>query len=148
MMTHLRKHERIRQIWLLGFLTVFLLGACAPQEDMEVDDAWANPALQGGNGGVYFVLRNHSGNADELVSISSEIAENIEIHESVMNGDVMQMHQLESVALPAGSEVAFGPGGYHVMLVGLKRDLAAGDEFDVTLHFRDFEDIAVRVTIR
>jgi periplasmic copper chaperone A len=133
-------------IWIAGLL----LSSCASPrgEGVVVHDAWARPAGQGANGAVYFRIENNSSQADALVSISSDIAEAVEMHESSMNGEVMEMHQLQSVPLDAGAEVVFDPGGLHVMLVALKQDLQVGDEFEITLQFQEFADITLRVPVR
>jgi len=112
---------------------------------VEVRDAWMRPVAQGGIGAVYFVLRSLG--EDELTRVASDVAEAAEMHESKMNGDVMEMHQLESVLLGAGQQVRFAPGGLHIMLVGLKQDLKIGDEIEVTLHFKHSQEIKVTVPV-
>jgi hypothetical protein len=59
----------------------------------------------------------------------------------------MEMIQQESIALPADGEVELKPGSYHVMLIGLKQDLKAGDEFSLTLHFTNHEDITLTIPV-
>ena len=128
-------------------IVVFLSSCAAPAaEGVEVRDAWARPAEQGGNGAVYFVI--HSSAAEELTRVSSDVAEAVEMHESKMNGDVMEMRQLQSIPLGAGEEVLLEPGGLHVMLVNLERDLKAGDEIEITLHFKSYQDIPLRVPVQ
>ena len=134
---------------LVSVLTIIVIlsGCVAPAtEGVEVRAAWARPAAQGGNGAVYFVIR--SSEADELVGVVSDVAEAVEMHESTMNEDVMEMRQLVSVPLQAGGEVVFEPGGLHIMLVGLKQDLKLGDEFEITLQFRNHEDIQLGVPVQ
>jgi len=138
----------LKRILVLVLAILFLLGACAPAGGIEVREAWARPAAQGENGAIYFVIRNQAREAEELTGVSSEIAEAVEMHESRMNGDVMQMHQLASVPLLGDEEVRFEPGGLHIMLVGLKKDLKIGDEVAITLHFKNFEEINLLVPIR
>ena len=125
-----------------------LLSGCASpaSEGVEVHEAWARPAAQGGNGAAYFVIRSSA--ADEIVGVSSEVADAVEMHESIMSGDVMEMHHLESIPLEAGGEVRFAPGGLHIMLISLKQDLKSGDEIEITLHFMNHEDLTVQVTVR
>ena len=125
-----------------------LLSGCGTplKEGVEVREAWARPTAQGDNGAVYFVIR--SSQADEIVGASTEIAQAAEMHESTMNGDVMQMHHAPSVPLGAGEEISFAPGGLHIMLVGLKQALEGGDAFDITLHFNKHEDLKVSVVVR
>lgn len=57
------------------------------------------------------------------------------------------MNQVLSVALDAGSEVTFEPGGLHVMPVGLKEELKVGDVIELTLHFKKHADIPVSVSV-
>ena len=138
----------MKRIFILVLATALLLSACGAEKGMEVHEIWMRPALQGENSAIYFVIHNHSSKADELIGASSESAAAIEMHESKMNGDVMEMRQLESVPLEAYAEVKFEPGGLHLMLVDMKKDLQAGDEIELTLHFKNFEDINVRVPVR
>jgi len=139
--------KTVNRTWKFVLLIVLLLNSCAAPvtEGVEVRDAWARPAAQGGNGAVYFVI--HSSAADEIVGVTSAIAEAVEMHESVMNGDVMEMHQLESIPLNAGEEVSFEPGGLHIMLIGLKQELKTGGEFEITLQFKNHEDLKVSVPV-
>ncbi|HEY3477107.1 MAG TPA: copper chaperone PCu(A)C [Anaerolineales bacterium] len=134
--------------WILvSVLTTLLFNSCSAPgvEGLEVRDAWARPALQGGNGAVYFVIQ--SSEADEIVGVTSDVAESVEIHESRMNEDVMEMRQLQSVPLGAGEQVMFEPGGFHIMLIGLRQDLQIGDEFAISLRFKDHEDLQINVTV-
>ena len=106
------------------------------------------PAQQGENGAVYFVIHNHSSQADELIGVTSDVATAVEMHESQMSGDVMRMHPIQSVPLEPDEEVTFEPGGFHVMLVGLKKELKLGDQIEITLDFANFEEIRVVVPVR
>lgn len=114
-----------------------------------VYNAWIRPTVQGQNGAVYFVLNNHSAEADDLVGVSSSMAESVEIHESSMveGTDVMQMNQVFSVPLNGGSEVTFKPGGLHIMLVDVKREIKNGETVEITLHFKKHADIPVNVSV-
>lgn len=140
--------ETVKRILVSVLTIVVLLSGCAAPatEGVEVRDAWARPAAQGGNGAVYFIIRSSA--ADELVGVASDVADAVEMHESLMSGDVMEMHHLQSVPLKAGEEVVFEPGGLHIMLIGLKQDLKLGDEFQITLQFKNDEDIQLRVPVQ
>ena len=129
------------------FSMFLLVAACAPKEGIEIRDAWIRSAPQGGNSALYFVIHNYSAD-DELVGVSTEIADAAEIHESSMVDDVMQMRMVESVPLVSGEDVEFASGGLHVMLVGLKEDAKVGDMVDIVLHFKNSEDIRLQVPVR
>lgn len=138
----------MKRILVLALAMSFLLSACGAEKGIEIREAWARPAAQGENGVIYFVIHNDAREADELTGISSDVAEAIEVHESMLDEDVMQMHQLESVPLPADAEIAFEPGGLHVMLVGIKNDLEIGDQVEITLHFKNSADITLLVPVQ
>jgi copper(I)-binding protein len=52
------------------------------------------------------------------------------------------------IEIPAQDQVELKPGGYHVMLIGLLRDLAVGDRFTVTLNFEKCSDLTVEAEVR
>jgi copper(I)-binding protein len=104
------------------------------------------PSKAGENGAVYFVIHNHSPWADELTGVTSDLAV-AEVQKSKMGGDIMQRSQVESVPLEPYAEIAFAPGGLHVMLISLKQDMKLGDEVEVSMHFKNYQDLKVRVTV-
>jgi copper(I)-binding protein len=77
------------------------------------------------------------------------VAKVVEIHETRMEGDVMKMQMLpDGLEVPARGEVQLRPGGYHVMLIGLQRDLEVGDRFAVELLFDKSESLVVEPEVR
>lgn len=132
----------------LLFIAVLLLTACSPKEGIEVRDAWARAAAPGENGAVYFVIHNYSAADDSLVGVSTDVAETAEIHETSMAGDVMEMHMLPTVLLAAGEDVEFSPGGLHIMLFNLQRELKIGESIEITLHFQTSADIPLTVHVQ
>jgi copper(I)-binding protein len=138
----------MKKVSRLILVSVFLVSACGAKKGIEVSDAWARTSMQGMNSAVYFVLQNHEAEADELIGAASDVADVVEVHESKMEGDVMMMNRVESIVLEPSAKVEFKPGGYHVMLIGLKQDLKAGDEIEVTLQFRDGPDLTIKATVK
>lgn len=134
---------------ILVLLAAFLLAACGPQgTDLSIGEIWARPGLAGGNSAVYFVIENY-GVDDTLLSASSDVAEAVELHQTQMEGDQMHMqHMAHGIPVPAGGPTSFEPGGLHVMLIGLKSDLKAGDTFDLTLTFEEAGELTISVTVR
>lgn len=83
----------------------------------------------------YMVLHNAGPGADRLVAASSPKASAVEIHASVMDGDVARMRYIETLELPPGVDVTFKPGGYHLMVYDPAERLSVGQRFPVTLVF-------------
>ena len=140
----------MKRILIFVVLSVMLLSACAPAAtDIEASEVWARTGMAGGNSAVYMMLVNGTSADDELLSASSDVAEAVELHESKMgaNGE-MQMIPQASIPLAAGVKVEFKPGGLHVMLIGLKQELKIGDEFVLTLHFKNHADITLKVIVK
>ena len=138
----------MKRTLISALIVILLITACGPEKGIEVHSAWMRPSPKGTNGGVYFELHNHASTPDELTGITSEAAVVVEIHESKMEGDVMQMDMLDSLPIDAYADIAFEPGGLHVMLVDLRQDYNLNDEFTIVLHFKTHEDITVHVLVK
>lgn len=102
----------------------------------HVEDVWVRlPAAAGRPAAGY--LKVHGAGADDaLVAARSPAAERIELHDMVMEGGVMRMRARPEFAVPAKGELAFVPGGAHLMLYGLSPAVKAGDRIPLTLAFR------------
>jgi copper(I)-binding protein len=141
--------KKILFVILAGML---VLSACGgggnTSGKLEVRDYWTRAAMKDGNGAAYMLISNGTKQDHELLGASSDVANAVEIHLSTMENGVMQMKQQESVLLPAGKDVEFKPGNLHVMFIGLKQDLKAGDQITLTLHFKDYEDITLTVPVK
>ncbi len=98
-------------------------------------------------GGGFMKLVNAGAGADRLVSVNAAVSKSVELHMMTMEGDVMRMRQVDSIELPAGKTVELAPGGYHVMFVGLKAPLKAGESFPVKLRFEKAGDVTVNVKV-
>ncbi|TPG74541.1 copper chaperone PCu(A)C [Pseudomonas arsenicoxydans] len=99
---------------------------------------------------TYFVIHNNGKTADRLLSVASPISGKAELHEHVMQGDLMKMQQVPSVDVPAGGNVTFAPMAYHVMLVDLKDRslLSDGKRFPLTMHFEKAGNVTVEVSVQ
>ena len=117
---------------------VLLVASGAAAAQVQVKDAWARPALQGQTAtGAFMSLLSSDG--ARLVGASSPVAGVVEIHEMVMEGSVMRMRAIPGLDLPPGRSVELKPGGYHVMLLDLKRPLKAGERVPVELRIETKE---------
>ena len=139
--------SKVRMSFVFTILAV-VLAACgaAGSGELQVNDVWARPGLAGGNGAIFFVIDN-PGAADLLLSASSDVADAVEMHKTIMQEGNMQMVQQMNVPVPTG-ETVFKPGDLHVMLIGLKNDLKVGDTFSVTLNFEKNGEKTLSVTVR
>jgi copper(I)-binding protein len=114
---------------------------------LEVVQPWSRPAVAGSTGAGFMTLANRGTTPMVLTGAESPLAARVEIHRSSMAGDVMRMMRVTEVPIPAGGQVAFAPGGYHLMLVGLKRPLKAGDGVPLILAFGGGQRLKVELAV-
>lgn len=136
-----------RAISALALLLLSGLPAMAQQPTIYVRDAWARATSPSQTVGVVFLTVIDAGPADRLVSISSPAGDSVELHETSSEGAIMRMRQVDALDLAPGQTVKLKPGGYHLMVVGLKRPLMAGSSFPVTLNFETGRPITAMVTV-
>ncbi|MFT4097879.1 MAG: copper chaperone PCu(A)C [Rhodoblastus sp.] len=104
--------------------------------DISLDHPWSRATPAGAPVGAgYVTLKNVGGAADKLLSATADVAGKVEIHEMSMDGGVMKMRPIAGLEIPAGKSVELKPGGYHIMFMGLKQPLKAGDTIKGTLTF-------------
>ena len=116
----------------LAAMAAGFIASTAAQAQTTVKDPWARATVaQQKASGAFMQLQSAKGG--KLLSASSPVAGVVEIHEMLMDGDVMKMRAVSSLNLPAGKAVDLKPGGHHVMLIDLKKQLVAGDTVPITL---------------
>ncbi len=115
---------------------------------LEVVDPWSRPAAANGNGGGFMTIVNRGAGADALVAVETPAARKTEVHRSSTAGGVMKMERQDAgVAIPAGKQMAFAPGGYHVMFLGLTKATKLGDKIPATLVFKSGAKLKVEFQV-
>jgi len=115
---------------------------------IEVSGAWSRPAVQGSAAAGYLTLTNAGKAADALVAAKSPLAAEASVHRSTMSGGMAMMQAEPRVPVPAAGSVAFAPGGYHIMFMGLKRTLKVGDRLPATLKFASGVEVKTEFQVR
>ncbi len=144
----------MRNEWIAA-AAAFMLASTGAQAheyklgDVTIEHPWARPtAGDTGLGAAYFVLKNGGEQPEVLKSVSSPDADIAQIHEHIHEANgVMKMRPAEGVTIPPGGTVAFEPGGYHVMLIGLKHNLEEGHGIPLKLTFEHAGSVDVEVKI-
>ena len=131
-------------------VTPALFAQSGKTSTIAVEQPWARATPAGARtGAVYLTVANKANTADRLTSVSSDVAAKVQIHEMAVVNGVMQMRQLvNGLAIPAGGSVTLKPGSYHVMLIGLKKALTAGETVPLTLTFAKAGNISVTVPVK
>ncbi len=134
-------------------LSMLLSGAALSHEYKAGDIAIAHPHARATVPGqpaaaAYIGLDNAGKAGDKLVGASSPVAKSVEIHTMSMDNNVMRMREVKAIELAPGAKISMKPGdGYHLMLLGLTKELKAGDKFPMTLVFEKFGPLEVSVSV-
>jgi periplasmic copper chaperone A len=143
----------MKRIILLAGLAMSASGVAQAHDytlgTIKIDHPWARPTPAGTKvGAAYLSLQNGGNETDTLVSAASPIAGKTQIHATIQDGSVMKMRPVEGgVALAPGATVDFKPGGYHIMLLDLKKKLDQGQHVPLTLTFAKAGAIQVEVYV-
>jgi copper(I)-binding protein len=148
-------------VTLLGSLILGADPGRAQGGAIHLDAPWARAVSAGGhdakaghpggmkaNGAVYIKVSNHGSTPDAIVSASSNVAETVELHEVVNDAGVMRMRPVPRIEVPAGAAIELKPGGYHIMLLGLRHDLRPGDGVRVTISLEKAGPMTVEAQVR
>jgi periplasmic copper chaperone A len=116
---------------------------------LKISAPWARATPKGASvGGGYMKITNTGTAPDRLVGGSTDICRRFEVHEMKMEGGVMKMRPLaDGIEIKPGQTVTLDPSGYHVMLVGLNKQLMQGDHFKATLEFARAGKVDVDFTV-
>ena len=96
---------------------------------------------------AFMTLHNNGDEAVQLIAVSSEAAERVEIHAHRHDNGMMRMEQIDSVSVSAGGDFVFKPGDHHLMLIDLKRSLRAGEVVRLKLEFKGIEPLIIDVPV-
>jgi copper(I)-binding protein len=127
----------------LSLITVLALGSAPLLAQVTVSEPWVRGTVESQMATGAF-MRITAATDARLLSARSPVAGIVEIHEMAMENNVMRMREISRLDLPAGRAVELRPGGYHVMLLDLKRTLKPGEEVPITL---EIEQGGKRITV-
>lgn len=131
----------------------------ATADNLIVRSAFARPTGMAGHGhqdccsmggvsAAYMVIENIGDADDTLISVETPVAERVELHETVITGDMAQMGEVEGgIVIIAGGIAHLRPGGLHVMLMELKQNLVEGATIPLTLTFASGTVITLEVPV-
>lgn len=121
----------------------------ADGNDVVIRDGWVQegPPSQTITA-AYMVIENHTGDEISLQSASSEVAQAVELHKMQLIDGMMKMQRVEKIGIPAGGSIELKPGGYHLMVIGLKKQLKEGDTAQFILQFSNDLRKTIRLPVK
>ncbi|WP_334186795.1 copper chaperone PCu(A)C [Noviherbaspirillum sp.] len=108
--------------------------------DVIVQDAWARATVPGQPVGAIY-MKISSRVQTTLAHAETDVAKEVQVHNMHLHDDVMKMREQGQIDIPAGKLIDLAPGGTHLMMLGLKRQLTAGEDVAVKLTFIDAKKV-------
>jgi copper(I)-binding protein len=117
---------------------------------LAISDPWSRATPKGSSVAAgYMTIKNSGSTPDRLVSGSSDVAPKFEVHEMKMEDGIAKMRPVKGgLEIKPGETVELKPGSFHVMFVGLKKPLSAGDQFKATLVFEKAGNVNIDYDVR
>ena len=141
---------KLSALALAGMLTGVAAGG-ALAADLEVTHPWVRGTVASQKATGAFMQLTSKGGVS-LVGVASPAASIVEIHEMVMDKDVMKMRPVPRLEVQPGKPLELRPGSYHVMLIDLKKPLAKGEIVPITLQVegrdKKVETVEVNAEVR
>jgi copper(I)-binding protein len=118
--------------------------------DLVITQAWSRATPNGAKvAGGYLTIQNKGPASDRMVGVSSDVAGKVDVHEMAMNNGVMKMRPLDrGLTIEAGKTVSLAPGGYHLMLMNLRRPLLQGDTVPIALQFEKAGKVTLSLAVQ
>lgn len=134
---------------LAALLLGFVASSAAADSDLQVKDVWIQAAPPGVKVmAAYLEVKNNGKQQQTLTGVSSPAFGKIEIHRSVIHGNMAHMEHQKELPLPPGASVLLQQGGLHLMLMGVKKPLVVGDQVPMTFAFGNGAKISVSAIVR
>lgn len=97
---------------------------------------------------AFMLIENHNAAEISLLSAGTDAARVVELHEMLFEEGMMRMRRVDSIRVPAGGVARLEPGGHHLMIIDLNRELKAGAQVRVTLKFSNHVEKTVDVPVK
>lgn len=158
--------------FILALLILLFVGCSSPtgsqspanSSTISIEDAWVRitPMAMGDSkamtdtnmadsmsmGAAYLTIHNSGSEADQLLKVSSDAVQMIHLHLAEEKDGMMSMHPVDAIDVPAGGDAVLKPGSYHMMLMGLTREIKPGEKITLYLTFAKAGEITTQAEAR
>ncbi len=124
---------------------VVAAGSAAHAAGLTVEKPWMRLIIKARPAAGYFTLHNGTDKAATLTGASSSACGMTMLHETKEENGIAKMMPVKSVKVPAGGNLTFQPGGYHIMCMQPKMKI--GDTVPLTLKFADGKTLTAQFTV-
>ncbi|MEU0168736.1 copper chaperone PCu(A)C [Streptomyces iakyrus] len=119
-------------------------GSGSGKAELSVGSAYMPQPVSDDMAAGFLTVTNKGGAADDLTSVTSDIAGKVTVHEAVDGA----MQEVKSLKIPAGGRLELRSGGDHLMFEQLKRKPKEGQTVSVELHFAHSDPVKVEIPVK
>ncbi|WP_456464248.1 copper chaperone PCu(A)C [Persephonella sp.] len=126
-----------------------IVGFVYAKPEIVIEDPWVRavpPTAK--NTALFMVIKNVGDDPDTLIGVKTDISKMVSIHKTVNQNGVMKMVHVDKLTIPPNSKVELKPGGFHIMIMGLKRGLKIGENVKFTLIFEKSGRIILEAPVK
>lgn len=147
----------MKTILTLALSLILILVSCQQKETEKVSDeqpfiisdTWMRPGSINRNTAAFMKITNNMDIDDTLYAASSDLAKVVEIHETYKKeNDMMGMRHVDYLVIPKNSTVELKPGSFHIMFIGLNKDLAIDEIGKIELYFKNKGRIIIDIKVK
>lgn len=129
---------------ILAFIPLLATAA-----EVEISNAWLKESIPGSdNGAGYFTISNTGTTDITVVGAKTNASRAVEVHQHILRDGMMRMRRVPELNIEAGKTIVFQPGGYHLMLFGVKNTFKPGDQVEFELHFSDGDSVSFDAEVK
>lgn len=145
--------KKITVLHLLGLIFTLSAGAAMAElaykvGQLKIENPYTRSTIPGQKVAGGFMKIENQGAADQLISASSPIAGEMQLHTMSMDGNIMKMREVKTIDVPANGSVDLKPGGLHLMFIDITGPLKAGESVLVKLRFQKAGEVDVKMPVR
>lgn len=135
--------------WLTALIFALITPMALAANTVDVVNPYARAVPPGQtNSAIFMMLKNKSAKEVSLIRAQSGVADAVELHTHTMDQGVMKMRRVSEIRIPGNGMTLLKPGGYHIMLIGLKQNLFEGQKVSVKLYFSNGSMAVVEMPIK
>lgn len=135
---------------LLAVALLLAAPALAAPSPVRVNGAWVREAPPGAPSmAAYLTIENAGARPLELRRVTSPLFDHVEMHVLETDADgLVEMLEVPGFTVKPADTLALRSGGPHLMLMGPKRQLKAGDRVPLTLDFGSVGRLTIAPVVR
>ena len=118
---------------------------------VTITESWARKSMSPNNNSAAYMKISNPTDKDVIIigASASDVANNVELHQSFIDEKgVSRMRSVDTIVVPAKTDIELAPGAIHIMLFDLKKSLNTGDKFDIEVKIEGSRPLVVQTEVK